>query len=240
MTDWSGLRKKWTEARDKAGVKKGSVSGVSLGDAIDKVAKAQAKGYTSLAKAAKDMEEAADKYKAKIAKANPATAKWIADHISKEASALSKGVALDIGNLKWIIANLVNSGEVSGEWIFPDEGKLQNVMALMKTDPALTFAEATKRLNMFYAVEKFGPLVAKRAIDMKALTWHAKLPGHDADYTDLGEFADAVLSDVKLVLQWSKAASLDEFGTFGRTLRSKRTVRDLRLYAQKSIKALLG
>gem|GEM_PF-4606585 len=51
MDAWKDKRKAWTTIRDKHKIKKGAVSGVSLGDAIDKVYAAVCKGYRPLLRA---------------------------------------------------------------------------------------------------------------------------------------------------------------------------------------------
>ena len=239
MTDWAGLRKKWTDARDKAGVKKGSVSGVSLGDAIDKVAKA--KGYTSLTNALGALKDDIAKYKGKIQKANPDLCKWIDKNIGDEVKDLNTKALLDIDSLRWMVNNMMAPSDLNIMTILPDEGKIQNAVRLMKDkDKPLTFAEAVKQVNMFYVVEKYGALLVKRAKTMKETPWHAKMTGHDSDYAALIDFANIVLDDVKEVLIWSKATDLGEWGDGMKKLKTKQTAVDHLPSAQKAMKNLLA
>ncbi len=239
MADWSGLRKKWADARDKAGVKKGSVSGVSLGDAIDKVAKA--KGYTSLTNALNALKDDVAKYKGKIQKTHPDLCKWIDKNIGDEIKDLNSKALLDIDSLHWMVNNLMAPSDLNILTILPDDGKIQNAMALMKSkDKPLTFAEAIKAMDMFHVVEKYSVLLVKRAKTMKETAWHAKLTGHDGDYAALVNFANIVLDDVKEVLIWSKATSLAEWGEGMKKLKSKQTAINELPLAQKATKNLLA
>ncbi|MEO8243969.1 MAG: hypothetical protein ABI832_16825 [bacterium] len=241
MTDWSGLRKKWSDTRDKAGVKKGSVSGVSLGDAIDKVGKAQTKGYNSMVKALEALKDDAAKYKSKVLKTHPDLGKWIDRNIADEVKDLHGKVLLDMNSLKWMIDNMMAGSDLNIMVILPDEGMIQNAMRLMadKTKP-MSFAEAVKAVNMFYVVETYGALLAKRAMTMKSTKWQAKLTGHDAEYAALVDFADIVIDDVKEVALWSKAKSLGEWGDAMKKLKNKQTAVDHLPRANKAVKGLLA
>lgn len=239
MTDWAGLRKKWADARDKAGVKKGSVSGVSLGDAIEKVGKA--KGYTSTMNALDALKNDMTKYKGKIQKTHPDLCKWIDKQVGDEVKDMAAKVQLDIDSLRWMVVNMMAASDLNIMTILPDEGIIQNALKLMndKANP-LDFADAIKAVNMFYVVQTYGLLMVKRAATMKGTKWQAMLSGHDADYSELAAFADVVTDDVKQVLIWSKTTSLEEWAQQMKKMRTKRTSVDMLPNAQKAVKSLLA
>lgn len=239
MTDWTALRKKWADARDKAGVKKGSVSGVSLGDAIEKVGKG--KGYTSTLNALNALKADLAKYKGKIQKTHPDLSKWIDKTIADEAQDMANKVQLDIDSLRWIVLNMMAPSDVNIMTILPDTGLIQNVSRLMtQKDNPLGFAEAVQATGMFSTVPSVGPLMAKRIATMKAIKWQARLAGHDANYTELQDFANLVAQDLKDVLIWSKTTSLEAWGDCQQGMRTRRTSVDGLPYAQKAMKALLA
>ncbi len=199
MTDWSRMRVSWKSERDKH-VKKGAVSGVSIGDAIEAVVKGQSKGYQSLLNAVADLEKAITKYKAKMEKTAPDLTKWMDKTLGAAAKETKTAVALDLDSLKWTIDNLLAGSLVNILTILPDDGKLVNVNRLMsdRKNP-MSWAEAVKATNTFYVIETYGALLAKRAMTLKTMKWHERLPGHDADYQELTDFADIVIDDVKEV-----------------------------------------
>ena len=234
------MRKTWSDARDKHGLKKGAVSGVSVGDAIDKLDKAQAKGYASTLSAAATLEGVLDKYRGKIAKTNPDFAGWMDKNIKKDLKALMDGVKLDIASVNWINVNVLRETVVTVGNMFPDSGMLVNARKLMADTPPKTFPEARKILDIFIAVEKIAALVAKRATTMKTMKWQHPLPGHAAHYAVFGKYADAVVDDVKFVIQWSKAPDMDTHLDFMGKARSRVTYLDFHSEAQSAVKSLLG
>lgn len=239
MADWSSLRKKWTEARDKAGVKKGQVSGVSMGDAIDAVAKP--KGYTSQSNALKSLLADTAKYRSKLQKTHPDLCKWIEKNIEAEAKDLANRVKLDIDSLRWIVMNMMAPSDLNIMTILPDSGLIQNVNRLMQdAKNPKTFAEAVKAVNMFHVVETYGPLMVKRVKTMKEIKWQAKLSGHDADYAELIAFADVVLDDIRDVLLWSTVTTMAEWGEMMKKLQTRDTSVNALPRAQKAMKHLLA
>lgn len=86
MHDWSTMRKTWTSTRDGAKYKvpKGAVSGVSIGDAIDKVAAMQKKGgLKPLIAELTKLDGKLKTYKAAITKKHKPFADWIGQNIEK-------------------------------------------------------------------------------------------------------------------------------------------------------------
>jgi hypothetical protein len=238
MTDWVALRRKWADARDKAGVKKGAVSGISMGDAIEKIGKA--KGYVSQTAYLNALKDDITKYKSKIQKSNPELCKWIDKNLADEVKDYSARVAMDIESLKWMVKNLMAPSDANILTILPDEGMLQNAVTLMRRkDDPLSFADAIKQVRMFAGVEKDGAVIKMRAKTMKEMSWLAKLSGHDADYAELKTFADIVASDVKEVRLWSKTDNLSDWADCLKRMKMKQTSVEALPHAQKAVKALL-
>lgn len=240
MADWSKMRATWKSERDKH-VKKGAVSGVSIGDAIEAVLKGQSKGYQSMLNAVADLEKAIVKYKAKIEKTTPALTKWMDKHLGDAVKETKTAISLDLDSLKWTVDNLLAASDINILVILPDDGLLVNIDRLMtnKTNP-MTWAQAVKTVQMFAAIENCGALLAKRATTLKAMKWHAKLPGHDADYKTLTEFADTAIDDVKKVIMWSKSADIGEWAQHLKVMKSKSTALDMLSYAQRAMKHLMA
>ena len=154
---------------------------------------------------------------------------------------MHSNVQLDIDSLKWIVGNMMAPSDINIMTILPDTGLIQNASALMtRKDNPLSFADAIKQMQMFSVVQSVGPLMAKRIATMKAVKWHAKLAGHDADYAELDRFANTVAGDLKLVLVWSKSTSLAEWGDCLKEFRSRDTSVNALPHAQKAVKSLLS
>lgn len=238
MTDFAKLHSAWKTERDKH-VKKGAVSGVSIGDAIDDVTKAMGKGYTATLTAIAALEKAVAKYTAKLGKDQPKLVKWMEANILAEAKDLKAKVSLDVDSLKWVTNNLLAGSDINILTILPDEGMLSNANAVMEKDK-VTFAAALKKVGMFEGVEAGGAMLAKRAMTLKNMKWNAPLTKHAAHYATLGEFADTALDDVKKVIIWSKSDTIGAFADMMKVMRQKKTAVEMLAPAQKAMKALLA
>lgn len=240
MADWAKMRDLWKNERDKH-VKKGAVSGVSIGDAIDAVNKARSKGYTSINNALDGLEKDVGKYKAKLAKTAPDLIKWMDKTLAGAVKETRSEVALDLDSLKWMIDNMLAGSLLNILTILPDDGKIRNVLKVMNSkDNPVDWKDAVKAVNMFYVIENYGVLLAQRAKTMKETKWAARLSGHDADYQALIDFADIVLDDVKHTVQWSKATSLEEWANKLKEMKGKQTALDHLPLAQKAMKHLMA
>jgi hypothetical protein len=105
MSDWAALRKKWVTARNAAKPKvgAGAVKGVSMGDAIDGVHKAQ-KDYSTLEAATKKLLADVDTYKTGISKKNGNLAKWIEQNVEASAKKLLTDLVADVKLLRAALA----------------------------------------------------------------------------------------------------------------------------------------
>ena len=240
MTDFSKMRKVWQNARDKAGIKKGVVSGLSVGDAIDKVAKAQTQGYASLFKAAQELDKSLSKYKSKVAKSNPGFVKWIDKEIGKDTANLLKAVKVDMADVKWILNYILKDGFIVGGGLWPDEGNFSNCMQLTKDENPKTWAEAMEVTGMFVPLSKIGPIILKRANNVKGMKWPAKLTGLNAHYAAFDEMANLMTSDVKLAEKWSNVQSPEDWLKYQKAVKSRKTLADSLPDARKAIKSLTG
>ena len=263
MTDWTKMRKTWTDARDKAKVKKGAVSGVSIGDAIEAVVKAEAKGYNAVFKATEALAVAFGKYKAKLAKSNPDLIKVIDNTFLKEIKEYQGQVRADIGNVTWIRDMAMGDTIMSPYGLNPDSGNLKQVDALIEAskpkpkkakageqeqdedeeqeDPSvLTWKQAADQSKLFTVTNASLPRVGKRALDMSKLVWNAKLTGHDADYAAFKDWAGAAIEDVKYCAKWSKVDTHMEFLNMLRAWGERETAYSYDAKAQKAIATLLG
>jgi hypothetical protein len=241
MADWSKMRKKWTDNRDAHGVKKGAVSGVSVGDAIDKVMKTESKGYNPLYAACTALDSALTKYKAKIAKTHPDFVKWIDKNIQDDLDDLAADVFRDIHeNLKWVTDDIAREQVYSIQALIPDCTMLPNVEKLLTAKPPKTWDEAVAEVSMFTKTFKAAPEVATRATKLKTLKWYHVLPGHDGDYKMLTGFADILLADVKYCLLWSKVTNRSGFQQFQRDMNQRDNAITMSAKLAAAIKSLLG
>lgn len=239
MAEWSKMRAIWTAERDKH-VKKGAVSGVSIGDAIEAVVKARSKGYSTLNTALDGLDKAVAKYKAKIAKEKPDLGKWMDKNLGGAVKETRSAVALDLDSMKWIETNMLTGSLLNIMAILPDEGLFSKAMALTQGPKAISWEAAVKAVGMFDIVEKYGLLLAKRAKTMKDTKWAAQLEGYDGAYKALIEFADIVVDDVKVTILWSQSKSSDEWGQNFKKMKSKQTAVDHMPLANRAMKQLAG
>lgn len=101
LEDWKKYRSAvWTKARDTEKVPKGAVSGVSMGDSIDAVAKAIPKGLSAIREALSKLESQTKKYKAGIGKKHPKLVKWIEGNLEVEITTLDAACKATIQILK--------------------------------------------------------------------------------------------------------------------------------------------
>lgn len=135
--NWSKTREEWRKARDSHGIKKGAVSGVSIGDAIEKVAKAEAKGYATLLSAAEALKAALEKYQVGLKKAKNVKvfSDWIDKNILKDTNKLIADAKADLATALAVLDKVRKSPALNS--ILPAMTLVTDVDELMKKDPNL-------------------------------------------------------------------------------------------------------
>jgi hypothetical protein len=260
VTDWTKMRKTWTDARDKAKVKKGAVSGVSIGDAIDAVVKAEAKGYNAAHKASEALAAALGKYKTKLAKTNPDLVKWIDATLLKQIKDYQGQVALDLGHISWIKQYPLGDTIMSSYGLNPDSAGYRSTEDILEAAnkpkakkaeeeedeaeaeeaQAMTWAQAAEQAKLFHVTNASLPRVGKRALDMSKLVWNAKLPGHDDDYAAIKKWAEALIEDVKYCAKWAKVDNGREFLMMLKGWGQRDTAYSLDAQLKKALASLSG
>jgi len=100
LEDWKNMRTKWTTARNDAGVAKGAVSGVKMGDTIDLIVKATPNGLTAVREAIGELLAKTKTYKKGIQQKSPELVKWIENNLEKPALKLDTACKETIDVLK--------------------------------------------------------------------------------------------------------------------------------------------
>lgn len=206
---WSKTREDWRKARDSHGIKKGAVSGVSIGDAIDKVAKAEQKGYAALLTAAEGLKTALEKYQAglKKAKTGAAFSDWIDKNILRDTKALIADAQADKSAAIALQNKARNTVELGA--IFPDLKILKRVEAKLKTDPTLSWSAAAAGTGEYKLAVNCCKDVATTAKAFRQITFrHALANDHAARLNAFGKQLEA---DIKEALNWIGAKSADDF-----------------------------
>jgi hypothetical protein len=207
--DWSKARDEWRKARDNHGIKKGAVSGVSIGDTIEKVVKAEGKGYAALLSAAEALKTALEKYQAGLKKAKTGKdfSDWIDKNILKDTDALITVAKADLATALALHAKARDT--VTLHSIFPDLMMVSRADALMKTDPSLTWPAAAAKTHEYALAVACCKDVATTAKAFRKVTFrHPLTTDHAARLTTFGKDLE---SDVKQALAWITSKSREEF-----------------------------
>jgi hypothetical protein len=216
---WGKKRDEWRKARDNHGVKKGAVSGVSIGDAIEKVVKAEGKGYAALLSAAETLKIALEKYQAglKKAKTGKEFSDWIDKNILKETDALIADAKADLATALALEAKARDT--VTLHSIFPDLKLVNKAEAQMKADPSLTWPAAAAKTQEYALAVNCCKDVATTAKAFRQVTFrHSLTNDHAARLTAFGK---ALETDIKHALAWITSKTKEEFFTAHQEARGR-------------------
>jgi hypothetical protein len=180
MDAWKNKRKEWTTARDKHGVKKGAVSGVSIGDALDKVYASSAKGYKPLLAAIAALRKDLAKYIDKSGKASPSFVTWIKGNLIKDLDRLEQDAQADLATLTKMYPYLLEFHQVYVPGM-PDSSGIPAVLKAMEKDK-LSWQEAARKMGFFQAIPKIIPKWVEVSKYYASLSFKLRLPGKDASY----------------------------------------------------------
>lgn len=210
MDAWKVKRKEWTTARDAAHVKKGAVTSVSIGDRLDKVYAASAKGYKPLLAATASLRKDLGTYQTKGGK-SVLGAKGYLDTLGKDVQKLETAANADLSVLTKLIGKVVEFHQlvVPGS---PDPGQLEKTRAVIAQDAtgATTWLDAAAKTDLY----KLMPVVTKRyedfIKDMRAVTFQVTLPGKAGAYNEIKDAHEAYLASYKALRQLAKSTTVGE------------------------------
>lgn len=214
VESWRTKRTQWTKARDDAHVKKGAVASVSLGDSLDKVYKAGAKGYRPLLAAITACEKDVKTYQTKGGKSVAAVSGALKD-LTGELGGLKRGVQADITTLTGLGEFLVNFHQLAVPGI--DAGLVQNTLKVMQQDKTgnTTWSDAAPRV-----IYKDLPKVLKFWADgikhLHAVKFDVTLPGKDPYYKWINSLDDRYMAGYKVLAAFPKTTSLQEHNEHAR------------------------
>jgi hypothetical protein len=207
--NWGKTREDWRKARDSHGIKKGAVSGVSIGDAIEKVVKAEGKGYAVLLSAAEALKTALEKYQTGLKKAKNGKdfSDWIDKNILKDTNALIAEAKADLATARALLKQTRNT--VTLDAIFPDLNMAAKAEEKMKHDPSLTWAAAAAMTDQYKLAVACCKDVATTAKSFKTITFlHPLTNDHAANLISFGKDLE---TDVKEALGWITCKSREDF-----------------------------
>jgi hypothetical protein len=221
VEDWSTKRKEWSTARDKMGGKQGAVKGVSLGDELDKVGKAQKVGYTTFSAALKKLQQVVTKYLAALPKGSDKVKAWIKANIEAKADADLATSAADLKALAWVQTELIDDVVAPINGGHPDSAYVSRIEAHLKKNPGMDWATAAKALGTFTIPTKVVEINIKRLAAMGKVALKGALPGHQAHYKAYSAYEAPFRSDIVFYSKWVKAATADEFLGFMKASRER-------------------
>lgn len=210
LKDWKNLRKEWAKVRDKAtpAVKKGAVRGVSIGDAIDGVAKGSEKSYMALYTAVRDLRKDIKSYKDGMKAKHKDLIAWLEKNVDKPAEQIETGCQNDV-SLLVSIGKAMEDFYKRKAFNFPDgtEFHRAGMQAKEENKPwQIAAADLFNRLKSSLALwKKLSAEIQQTAkslkLDLPGMTYRA----------DILKMAKAVENEADLVLQLCKTKSLEEF-----------------------------
>jgi hypothetical protein len=206
---WGKKRDEWRKARDGHKIKKGAVSGVSIGDAIDKVTKAEEKGYASVIEAATALKKALDKYQTGLKKAAPTKdfSVWIDTNIMKDVDTLIANAKADLKAVTDLKDLASKSPDLKG--LLPDLAIVQSADALMKKDTTLSWPDATAKLNDAVLVMNIAKHLAPVAKAFKGITFRHELDG--SHKKTLNDFGKQLEEDIVFAVTWVRSKTRENF-----------------------------
>jgi hypothetical protein len=180
---WKKKRDEWTTARAKTPVKKGAVSGVNLGESIDKVYAASKKGYLPLLAAIAGLEKSVATYRTKGGKAVAPVSGWLGS-LSKDLAALKAAAEADALLLKLLGPQLTKFHRTCYPGV-PDTGMVPATKKLMDEDKTgkLTWLGAAKQTKLYdrlpYFLRDWSTVITNLRTKVH---FQVELPGKKADY----------------------------------------------------------
>lgn len=237
---WKKLHKEWVKARDAATPKvaSGAVKGVSLGGAIDDVAKAYAKNLLAVNKAATKLSAAAKKYAAGIRATNKQLATWVEVHIQAAADALEQACSDDgaaIGSIQLRVQTFLERTDIH----FPDGEEFHKIgMAAEKQGVAWKDASADIFARLLKAVALWRDVA--KAVHQHADALQVELPKKKTAAW-LRELGDDFMREVNLVTALASAPSLTAFQEQAKGCRDSFYLLVIRAEeAKKMTKSMIG
>lgn len=210
--DWTKKRKEWRSARDDHGVKAGAVSGVKIGDAIDKVCKVEESGYASLLTAAKNLKASLLKYQAGLKKVKPKKdfSGWIAKNLMKDVDGFIADISADLKSLIVLQETIRKSPALN--ILFPDTGTVVGAAdQAMKSDPSLSWLDAVKK-GREYTI--FVQATKELSVTSKAMQKIKLKRRMKKDYQQfLVDFGKDLQSDIVWCVKWFRSDNREEFVT---------------------------
>lgn len=209
MEKWKNMRDAWTTARDQAKIKKGAVSGVSMGDAIDKVKLAGAKGYNPLLKATAALRKDVAKYISKVDKTAPAAVTWLKGTLLKQLDDLETRANADIATLAKVgpVLTPFHQRYVPG---IPSTDDVKRTFEYMQKTPGMTWPTAANDMKLYAKIPLVVPKWEEIAKFMAGLKFQVALPGKPAAYAYFGERAKIYLAGSKVIAKYLTCKSYAE------------------------------
>jgi hypothetical protein len=210
LENWKNLRKEWVKARDKAkpAVTKGAVKGVSIGDAIDGVAKASEKSYLALDKEVKSLRKGIKTYKDGMKAKHKDLIAWLEKNVEKPAEEIAAGIINDVGIMESIRQTMHDFYDRKA-FNFPDGTEFHQAgMQAEKENKPWQIAAG----NLFDRLRKSLALWKKLGEEIKQSAKSLKLDLPGMKYrAEILNMAKAVEDEANLVLELCKTKSLEEF-----------------------------
>jgi len=207
--NWTKKRNDWRKARDDNGIKKGAVAGVSIGDAIGKMAKAEEKGYPTLLAAANSLKGNLVKYQSglKKVKGSKDFSGWIAKNFMKDVDGLIADISADLKSVKGLHNTARNSVDLRA--LIPELSMVQEANNLMKSKPNLSWFDAIKKLNQYSIVANAAKEFSITAKAYRNVKFKYPLK---TDYQKFFvDFGKQLQSDIAFSVKWVTSKSQDDF-----------------------------
>jgi len=187
MESWKDKRKEWVDVRDnKFKVKKGAVSGVSVGDSIDKIYASSKKGYQPLLKAIATLRKDLKKYSSKSGKSAAGLVDWIDKTFVPELDTLEQHTQADVALVAKLRKDIVEFHQVAVPGT-PEMTTYNKVTKELARDPKLTWPAVAKQFGLYARTERSTPKWDEMITMLSGLKFQISLPGHKADYAYLKE-----------------------------------------------------